>query len=52
VLRAASVAGFGDLASLLKGLMLTNFRVSPKLVDGLIAEELERRRLPAKADRS
>ena len=43
VLRAASVAGLVDLPSALERLVATNFRVSKLLLDGLIAEDADRK---------
>src|ERR1035438_6930039 len=44
VLRAGSIARLVDLPSALGRLVATNFRVSSQLLDGLIAEDAERRR--------
>ncbi len=43
VLRSAAVAGLVDLAVALERLRGTNFRASRTLVEGLLAEDLERR---------
>jgi predicted nucleic acid-binding protein len=44
VLRAGAVRGLIDLPSALARLLDTNFRVSTKLVEDLLAEDAERRR--------
>ena len=43
ILRAASIARLLDLPSALAQLVATNFRISGRLLDGLIAEDAARR---------
>jgi predicted nucleic acid-binding protein len=47
ILRAGALRGLVDLPSALARLLNTSFRVSTKLVEGLLAEDAERRRFGA-----